>query len=643
MTSKSILMALLAPMVVWATTGEAWAQFDAAPSAQLVPSPTAPAAVPSAAEPSQAAPPGAEPTVAWPAPQPVDQTADPYAAVQTDTAVGAGNHAAGSPDGAEYGGSAASPDASAAPAPADVLSRLQAMVSYDAVSLATRVVLALLLLIAGWLLAKLVAHGISRLLRRLLLNERLAALLDDDLDDPRQQEAIRDGVRIAARMVFYLLMLLVVVGVLQYAGLSQAAGPIESFVDEVMTALPLVAKALIVLLAAFLGGRILQRFVSKGLRSLRVDERLAELQRDEAQGAAAEQAAVRYADNAGRASFWLIMVLGLAGAFDALKIAALAVPLREAIAEVVGFLPALAVAGLIIMGGYLLARLARAVVRNFLQSVGFDDLMPRLGLERVFVRNRASDVAGVVMMAFILIQAGIAALNQMHLRTLADPLSGAMTRFWMVLPDLAVSALIVVAGIVAGLLGRRFVVGVLDSFDFDRLVTRLGFGDVQVGDGQSRTPSEIIGVVAHAGIVLVAVVQGLRNAGLTTWASYLDTGLAYAVQHVAVALVIVFTGFAAGKYLQDLILARRAADGEESLRLVAQLVRYVVLVFAFTMAITHLKVAENFVMIAFILLFGSLCLALALALGLGARDVASDFLRRQYDRVRSQMDDGTGR
>ena len=59
------------------------------------------------------------------------------------------------------------------------------------------------------------------------------------------------------------------------------------------------------------------------------------------------------------------------------------------------------------------------------------------------------------------------------------------------------------------------------------------------------------------------------------------------------------------------------------------------LVFAFTMAVHQLGVAEDFVLMSFGLLFGALCLAAALAFGLGSRDVAGDIVRKRYQQIQA--------
>jgi hypothetical protein len=59
-----------------------------------------------------------------------------------------------------------------------------------------------------------------------------------------------------------------------------------------------------------------------------------------------------------------------------------------------------------------------------------------------------------------------------------------------------------------------------------------------------------------------------------------------------------------------------------------------VLVFAFTMAVHQLGVAEDFVLITFALLFGALCLAGALAFGLGSRELAGEIVRERYKKAK---------
>jgi hypothetical protein len=181
---------------------------------------------------------------------------------------------------------------------------------------------------------------------------------------------------------------------------------------------------------------------------------------------------------------------------------------------------------------------------------------------------------------------------------------------------------------------RQVVTAALKGFGFDRILERLGFGRLESWHPTLDEPSEIVGLAVHAGIVLVATAQVLDNLELTTWAAYVNGLLAYAVQNVLVSIVILGLGFAVANVVRDLVVAQGGATADaETQRWLGTLARYAVLVFAFTMAIRHLDVAEDFVLLSFGLLFGALCLAVALAFGLGSREVAAEIVRRQYDRA----------
>lgn len=509
------------------------------------------------------------------------------------------------------------------------------VISGNAMVVGERIVLAILLFIVGWLVAKAVAYMVYRILCATTLDNKLADKLQLSLLTEGSKEGAKRSVdhleRFVAAIVYYILMLLVVVGVLEYAGLSQAAGPIEGLVETVIQALPRVGKAVIILVVAYFAGLLLSKLITRALGLLRVDARFAEL--TVPSGLQGEP--VRpFSQHAGGVAFWLVMMVGLAGATEALEIAALSGPLSGAIERVIGVVPSIGVAALLVFGGYLLGRVVRVIVGNLLESVGLDRGADRLGVGRLFGGSRPSKVVGLVAFAFVLFQATIAALGQLGLNTLAEPLTAMMGRFWLLLPALAGSALIVGLGVVVGRVLRGAVAGGLRGLGFDGLLARLGFGTIAEREDRLGEPSELAGYLVQAGVLLLAVAQGLANLHLDTWAGHVDALLAYMVKHVLVALVVVAIGFGIGNYVRDLIAARQGEG--EGRRWVAELGRGAVLVFAFTMAVRQLDVAEDFVLLAFGLLFGALCLAAALAFGLGAREVAGEIVKKRYQELQGK-------
>ncbi|MFZ5475235.1 MAG: mechanosensitive ion channel [Myxococcota bacterium] len=492
---------------------------------------------------------------------------------------------------------------------------------------------ALGILLVGWFLARLVSWLAFRALATTTMDDRLAAKLGVDflVSTPEDRHKVD---RVLANLLFWLVMLFVAIASLNQAGLSGAAMPLQRFLETVAAALPDVGKAALLLGAAWLAGRVVERVLQVAIDRSDFDRRFAELA---APGREAT-AEAEIGKNVGRVAFWLIMLVGLAGAFDALHIAPLAVPLRNLVDQIVGWLPTVGIAVLLVVGGWLLGRIARTVLQNLLDATGVDAAVERLRVQRLFAGRRASEALGVLAQAFIVLQAIIAALEQLGLRTLAEPLTAMMQRFWVLLPDLALAALFLAVGWVGGGIARAVATEVLKGLGFDAMMEKLGFGRLADRHPNVDEPSELAGAAVQGVVVLAVLAQVLDNLALETWAAYVNALLGYLVRNVAVSLGVLAIGAWIANAVHDLVAARQDGDPEAT-RWLAMVARYAVLVFAFTAAIRHLDVAEDFVLLSFGLLFGSLCLAVALAFGMGAKDVAGEIVRRQYDKVRAKIEE----
>lgn len=526
---------------------------------------------------------------------------------------------------------AAEPSPAAAPADdGDFMTRMESWASNPAVRIGSRILLAILLFIGGWIVARLASYAVFHLFSRTELDNKVAQKLGLSMimGDRKSSEDPGSLERVIAKVVYYLVMLLVVVGVLQFAGLTQVASPIAGLVDSVVGAVPSIGKAGLILVIAYFAATILRKVISGALDSAGLDRRFAEL----TEGDEGPQA--RFSETAGKVVFGLVLFFGIAGAFEALDIPPISEPLHNAVNHIIGILPRLGVAVILVGIGYFGGRIARHLVRNVLSGLGFDKLAGKVGIDKLAGKTTPSDIVGTGLMVFIIVQATIAALNELGLETLSVPLTGMMGQFWNLLPALAVSVVIVAVAVFVGQLLRKVVAGALRNLGLDSFMEKLGFKKLSEREDKLGEYSELIGFGVQAGILLLGVAQALDNLQLDTWAAYVNAFLAYIVKNVAVATFVVGVGFAIGNYVRDLIQAR---GEDEASRWMGEFARYAVLVFAFTMAVRQLDVAEDFVLMTFGLLFGALCLGAALAFGLGGKEVAGDIVKRRYDVARSQM------
>ena len=107
--------------------------------------------------------------------------------------------------------------------------------------------------------------------------------------------------------------------------------------------------------------------------------------------------------------------------------------------------------------------------------------------------------------------------------------------------------------------------------------------------------------------------------------------LAFLPQFFA-ALLIIVGGWLVANFLSRTILIAAVNARVPEARLLARVAHWGVLLFAVATALTQLGIGKEMVLVAFGITFGGLVFALALAFGLGGRDIAADVLARRLRR-----------
>jgi len=103
-----------------------------------------------------------------------------------------------------------------------------------------------------------------------------------------------------------------------------------------------------------------------------------------------------------------------------------------------------------------------------------------------------------------------------------------------------------------------------------------------------------------------------------------------------VALVILFFGSLAASFFSRATLLAAVNANLKSSRLLSISIRILVSIFTLSMVFEILGVAEQTVLIAFAAVFGAVMLGLAIAFGLGGKDLAQEFLERKLAHGRKE-------
>ena len=107
-----------------------------------------------------------------------------------------------------------------------------------------------------------------------------------------------------------------------------------------------------------------------------------------------------------------VFLLFLPAVLGALELQGLLEPVQGMINQILGFLPNIFAAGLILAVGWFVARIVQQIVTNLLAAIGADQLSKRVGLAPVLGKQQLSGLLGLVVYVLILIPVLIAAISR---------------------------------------------------------------------------------------------------------------------------------------------------------------------------------------------------------------------------------------
>jgi hypothetical protein len=493
---------------------------------------------------------------------------------------------------------------------------------------------AIILLLLGWIVATVVAAAIKNLLRRTSLDDRIANWVMGQ--DPNRDVPVEKWV---ASVVYWVIFLFAIVASLNALNLEAVSEPLNNFLDQIFAYLPRVGGAVLLLAIAWITATVVRSLVINGLARFNLDDRLA-------QQTGMEQGSSPFVLNEtiGNVLYWFIFLLFIPLILSALEIPGLLAPVEELINDFLQAIPRIVTAGIVLALGWIIARIVRGVVTNLLVATGADQLGTRIGLRATEEEGISlSSLTGTIAYVLVLIPAVIAALNELDIEAISGPAILMLERILAAIPQIIVAALVLVVAYFVGKFVADLVTNLLRGAGFDNIMTVLGLPELNLGastpspvqpgldaEGRplttvqtpGRTPSEIMGIIALVAVVLFGAVTAteiLNFEGLTL--------IVRAILRIGARILSGLVVFAVGLYLANLAFRLVNSMGTGQAKILAQAARISVIIFVGAMALQQMGVAPDIVNLAFGLLLGAIAVAIAIAFGLGGRDVAADQLR----------------
>ena len=374
---------------------------------------------------------------------------------------------------------------------------------------------AILVLVIGYFIAK----AISGLVRKLIRESGLQTRVDRGARGRRV-----DVAGLIGKLVYYILMVLVLIIVLDILDFDRALAPLENLVGDFFSFLPRLIGAVILAFAGYVIATLLGELAGLTVRGIEgLGDRLGFTDR------------VDWGNVARQVVFFVVFIPILIGAIDVLGIEAISRPATRMLERILDYLPKIFGAAIVLAVFYYLAKFVSEFVGKLLAGVDADAFFRRVGLSRVAGRTSLSGLVRGLVFFFIMFSGVLTAVDVLDFDQLA-----------VILYDVFDITLQILFGLLVLALGNA-----IATFAYEATAESQG--------------STFLASIARWAVLGLFLAIALRTMGLADDIVNLAFGLTLGALAVAFALSFGLGGReAAGRHMEDFLSKLRRESGSKS-------------------------------------------------------------------------------
>jgi hypothetical protein len=476
--------------------------------------------------------------------------------------------------------------------------------------------LAIVILVVGYILAKVLENVTRKALKKARLDERVGIKKNEEKGEKWTPE------RIIGKVVFFGVLLLAFLIIFEFMNVPAITQPFSQIYEGFSGLIIGVIKAGLILLVAW----VIATLLKKGIQMAGHRLNLSKLMEKTGQESTSVNQ-TKWVDTVANIVFYLVLLLALPAVLDALGLRGVSGPFEDLLNSFLGFIPKLVAAALIFAIGYVVAKIVRDILTKFLEAAGLDRLAERFHLSDYVKGSSLAKAIGTIVFIFIMIPVTISALEALDIRGISEPAIAMLNDVLVMIPDILVAIVLVLVGVFVAKWLKGVVVSLLENLGVNSLAQKMGFGE----RASSMSIAQVVGVIVQVIVILLFVSEALQVANLEFMASLATAIFAYLPMVIA-ALIILAVGFWLANMAERLVgsVLVDGAGQPSALRYVA---KYAILGLVFFMAISQLGIAPMIVNTAFLLILGAVALAFGLAFGLGGRETAARYLKKAERRI----------
>lgn len=217
-------------------------------------------------------------------------------------------------------------------------------------------------------------------------------------------------------------------------------------------------------------------------------------------------------------------------------------------------------------------------------------------------------------------------MGQNFIRLLVDPFLGAYDRFAGAIPTLAAALLLLLVGMFLARAVRTLIEVILGKIRLDDHTSRIGINEVLSRLGLGKSPTFALAWVAHWFILFLFIVSAANAMNMPVVSELLERFLGVLPSMIA-AVLILFGGLLFGRLVAHILRNAATANSIRGGAAVAVAAQTVAIGAAGIIALEQIGVRPQILIPTVQIFVGSIGLAVAIAIGLGAKDLAAEYLR----------------
>lgn len=183
---------------------------------------------------------------------------------------------------------------------------------------------------------------------------------------------------------------------------------------------------------------------------------------------------------------------------------------------------------------------------------------------------------------------------------------------------------------------KGIVVRVLKTVKINELSERVNLNNLLLKGGISSTISDLIGAICYWIIILVTLSVAVDAVGLNKSADLIEKVVRYVATGVVPAIFFLIVSMFAATLLSNIVKTAANNAGISQASLLGKIAQVVVMAFAIAVSLIQLRIASNIITLLITILLGALGLGLALAFGLGCKDIVAKYVEGFIDNIKSK-------